>query len=159
MTTIHAYTGDQNLLDTVHKDPRRARGAALSLVPTSTGAAKAIGLVLPELSGRLEGTAVRVPVPNVSVIDLVCELKKNISVDDINNEMSKASKGPMKGVLDINSAPLVSSDFNHNPHSSIFDTTQTQLIGKKMARVMSWYDNEWGFANRMLDVAKVMGKK
>jgi glyceraldehyde 3-phosphate dehydrogenase len=159
MTTIHAYTGDQNLLDTVHKDPRRARGAALSLVPTSTGAAKAIGQVLPELSGRLEGTAVRVPVPNVSVIDLVCELKKNISVDDINNEMSKASKGPMKGVLDINSAPLVSSDFNHNPHSSIFDTTQTQLIGKKMARVMSWYDNEWGFANRMLDVAKVMGKK
>jgi glyceraldehyde 3-phosphate dehydrogenase len=158
MTTIHAYTGDQNLLDTVHKDPRRARGAALSLVPTSTGAAKAIGLVLPELSGRLEGTAVRVPVPNVSVIDLVCELKKNISVDDINNEMSKASKGPMKGVLDINSAPLVSSDFNHNPHSSIFDTTQTQLIGKKMARVMSWYDNEWGFANRMLDVAKAMGK-
>ena len=158
MTTIHAYTGDQNLLDTVHKDPRRARGAALSLVPTSTGAAKAIGQVLPELSGRLEGTAVRVPVPNVSVIDLVCELKKNISVDDINNEMSKASKGPMKGVLDINSAPLVSSDFNHNPHSSIFDTTQTQLIGKKMARVMSWYDNEWGFANRMLDVAKAMGK-
>jgi glyceraldehyde 3-phosphate dehydrogenase len=158
MTTIHAYTGDQNLLDTVHKDPRRARGAALSLVPTSTGAAKAIGLVLPELSGRLEGTAVRVPVPNVSVIDLVCELKKNISVDDINNEMSKASKGPMKGILDINSAPLVSSDFNHNPHSSIFDTTQTQLIGKKVARVMSWYDNEWGFANRMLDVAKAMGK-
>ena len=103
-------------------------------------------------------TAVRVPVPNVSVIDLVCELKKNISVDDINNEMSKASKGPMKGVLDINSAPLVSSDFNHNLHSSIFDTTQTQLIGKKMARVMSWYDNEWGFANRMLDVAKAMGK-
>ena len=159
MTTIHAYTGDQNLLDTVHKDPRRARGAALSLVPTSTGAAKAIGQVLPELSGRLEGTAVRVPVPNVSVIDFVVELKKNISMDDINNEMLKASKGPMKGVLDINSAPLVSSDFNHNPHSSIFDTTQTQLIGKKMARVMSWYDNEWGFANRMLDVAKVMGKK
>ena len=158
MTTIHAYTGDQNLLDTVHKDPRRARGAALSLVPTSTGAAKAIGQVLPELSGRLVGTAVRIPVPNVSVIDLVCELKKNISVDDINNEMSKASKGPMKGVLDINSAPLVSSDFNHNPHSSIFDTTQTQLIGQKMARVMSWYDNEWGFANRMLDVAKAMGK-
>lgn len=159
MTTIHAYTGDQNLLDTVHKDPRRARGAALSLVPTSTGAAKAIGQVLLELSGRLEGTAVRVPVPNVSVIDLVVELKKNISMDDINNEMLKASKGSMKGVLDINSAPLVSSDFNHNPHSSIFDTTQTQLIGKKMARVMSWYDNEWGFANRMLDVAKVMGKK
>ena len=158
MTTIHAYTGDQNLLDTVHKDPRRARGAALSLVPTSTGAAKAIGQVLPELAGRLEGTAVRVPVPNVSVIDLVVQLKKPASVSDINNEMSKASKGLLKGVLDINSAPLVSSDFNHNHHSSIFDTTQTQLIGKKMARVMSWYDNEWGFANRMLDVAKTMGR-
>lgn len=158
MTTIHAYTGDQNLLDTIHKDSRRARGAALSMVPTSTGAAKAIGQVLPELSGRLEGTAVRVPVPNVSVIDFVVELKKTISIDDINIEMTKASKGPMKGILGINSDPLVSCDFNHNSHSSIFDTTQTQLVGKKMARVVSWYDNEWGFANRMLDVAKAMGK-
>lgn len=158
MTTIHAYTGDQNLLDTVHKDPRRARSAALSLVPTTTGAASAIGKVLPELEGRLEGTAVRVPVPNVSLVDFVAALKKQATADEINKSLLKASKGHLKGVLGINTLPLVSSDFNHDPHSSIFDATQTQMVGKRMARVLSWYDNEWGFANRMVDVAATMGK-
>lgn len=156
MTTIHAYTGDQPVLDTMHKDLRRARAAALSLIPTSTGAAKAVSLVLPELKGKLDGTAIRVPTANVSLIDFVFRSNRKTSVEEVNNLMVAASIGPLKGVLGINTAPLVSSDFNHNPHSSVFDTTQTQIIEERLVRVLSWYDNEWGFSNRMLDTTKCL---
>jgi glyceraldehyde 3-phosphate dehydrogenase len=158
MTTVHAFTGDQRTVDTLHSDPRRARAASLSMIPTSTGAAKAVGLVLPELAGKLDGTAVRVPTPNVSMIDLVFEAKKKTTVDEINAAISKAANGPLKGVLGICDAPLVSIDFNHNPASSTFDITQTQIVDGKLVRVLSWYDNEWGFANRMSDTAVAMGK-
>ena len=159
MTTVHAYTGDQQLLDVRHADPRRARAAAQSIIPTSTGAAKAIGLVLPELDGRLDGSAVRVPVPNVSMVDLVFEAARKTSVAAVNQSMEKAAaRGPLKGVLAVVREPLTSVDFNHNAFSSNFDLTQTQLIGGKLVRVLSWYDNEWGFANRMSDVAVLMGK-
>ena len=158
MTTVHAFTGDQRTVDTLHSDPRRARAASLSMIPTSTGAAKAVGLVLPELAGKLDGTAVRVPTPNVSMIDLVFEAKKKTSVEEINAAITKAAKGPLKGVLGICDQPLVSIDFNHNPHSSTFDLTQTQIVDGKLVRVLSWYDNEWGFANRMSDTAVAMGK-
>lgn len=158
MTTVHAFTGDQRTVDTLHSDLRRARAASLSMIPTSTGAAKAVGLVLPELAGKLDGTAVRVPTPNVSMIDLVFEAKKKTTVDEINAAISKASNGPLKGVLGICDAPLVSIDFNHNPASSTFDLTQTQIVDGKLVRVLSWYDNEWGFANRMSDTAVAMGK-
>ena len=158
MTTVHAFTGDQRTVDTLHSDPRRARAASLSMIPTSTGAAKAVGLVLPELAGKLDGTAVRVPTPNVSMIDLVFEAKKKTTVEEINAAISKAANGPLKGVLGICDAPLVSIDFNHNPASSTFDLTQTQIVDGKLVRVMSWYDNEWGFANRMSDTAVAMGK-
>ena len=158
MTTVHAFTGDQRTVDTLHSDPRRARAASLSMIPTSTGAAKAVGLVLPELAGKLDGTAVRVPTPNVSMIDLVFEAKKNTTVEEINAAISKAANGPLKGVLGICDAPLVSIDFNHNPASSTFDLTQTQIVDGKLVRVLSWYDNEWGFANRMSDTAVAMGK-
>jgi glyceraldehyde 3-phosphate dehydrogenase len=158
MTTVHAFTGDQRTVDTLHSDPRRARAASLSMIPTSTGAAKAVGLVLPELAGKLDGTAVRVPTPNVSMIDLVFEAKKKTTVDEINAAISKAANGPLKGVLGICDAPLVSIDFNHNPASSTFDLTQTQIVDGKLVRVLSWYDNEWGFANRMSDTAVAMGK-
>ena len=151
MTTIHSYTGDQKLLDTLHKDLRRARASGDSMIPTSTGAAKAMSLVLPSLKGKLDGTAIRVPTPNVSLIDLTFVSNKEVSTESINDAMSKASKGSLKGILAINSAPLVSKDFNHNPHSSIFDLTQTQVIKGKFSRVLSWYDNEWGFSNRMCD--------
>ena len=153
MTTIHSYTGDQKLLDTLHKDLRRARASGDSMIPTSTGAAKAMSLVLPSLKGKLDGTAIRVPTPNVSLIDLTFVPSKEVSPEIINNAMIKASQGPLKGILAVNSAPLVSKDFNHNPHSSIFDLTQTQVIKGKFCRVLSWYDNEWGFSNRMCDTA------
>ena len=159
MTTIHAYTGDQKVLDTFHSDPRRARAAALSMIPTSTGAAKAVGLVMPELAGKLDGTAIRVPTPNVSLIDFKFVTKKKINAESINNAMIKASKSKnLKNVLSVISEPLVSTDFNHNPASSNFDLTQTQVIDGTFGRVLSWYDNEWGFSNRMCDTAVVMSK-
>lgn len=159
MTTIHAYTGDQKVLDTFHSDPRRARSAALSMIPTSTGAAKAVGLVMPELLGKLDGTAIRVPTPNVSLIDFKFVTKKKINAESINKAMIRASKSKsLKNVLSVNSEPLVSTDFNHNPSSSNFDLTQTQVIDGTFGRVLSWYDNEWGFSNRMCDTAIVMSK-
>ena len=153
MTTIHSYTGDQKLLDTLHKDLRRARSTEGAMIPTSTGAAKAMSLVLPSLKGKLDGTAIRVPTPNVSLIDLTFVTEKEVTPESINQAMIKASKEDLKGILEINEKPLVSKDFNHNPHSSIFDITQTQVIKGKFSRVLSWYDNEWGFSNRMCDTA------
>ncbi|SDE94528.1 type I glyceraldehyde-3-phosphate dehydrogenase [Rhodospira trueperi] len=158
MTTIHSYTGDQRTVDTLHKDLRRARGAADNIIPTSTGAAKAVGLVLPELSGKLDGVAIRVPTPNVSLVDLKVELGKSTDADAINAAMVEAAKGALKGVLDVNTAPLVSSDFNHNSFSSVFDATGTKVIDGNFARVVSWYDNEWGFSTRMADTAVAMAK-
>ena len=153
MTTIHSYTGDQKLLDTLHTDLRRARASGDSMIPTSTGAAKAMSLVLPSLKGKLDGTAIRVPTSNVSLIDLTFVTKKELNSEDINQAMKNAAQGPLKGILAVNAAPLVSKDFNHNPHSSIFDLTQTQVVKNKLSRVLSWYDNEWGFSNRMCDTA------
>lgn len=158
MTTIHAYTGDQRLVDTGHKDLHRARAAALSMIPTSTGAAKAVGLVLPHLKGKLDGTAIRVPTPNVSVIDFKFVSKKHTTVDALNEAAKKAAHGPLKGILDFVTLPLVSIDFNHNPHSSLFDAAQTQVVDGNLCRVLSWYDNEWGFSNRMCDTAVHMAK-
>jgi glyceraldehyde 3-phosphate dehydrogenase (phosphorylating) len=158
MTTVHSYTGDQPTVDTLHKDMHRARAAALSMIPTSTGAAKAIGLVLPELKGKLDGTAIRVPTPNVSLIDLVVSTEKETSAEIINEAMTKAAAGALKGILELSSEPLVSSDFNHNPASSTFDLKQTQVIEGRLARVLAWYDNEWGFSNRMSDAAAAVGK-
>ena len=152
MTTIHSFTGDQRTIDQAHSDLRRARTASLSLIPTSTGAAKALGIVLPKLAGKLDGTAIRVPTPNVSLIDLTFVSKKKTSIDKINHLMTIASKNKnLKGILTINKLPLVSIDFNHNSSSSIFDLTQTQVINSKFCRILSWYDNEWGFSNRMID--------
>ncbi len=153
MTTIHSYTGDQKLLDTLHKDLRRARATEGAMIPTSTGAAKALSLVLPSLKGKLDGTAIRVPTPNVSLIDFTVVTKKEVSAETINDAMLKASQSNLKGILGINKKPLVSKDFNHDPHSSIFDVTQTQVIKNKFSRVLAWYDNEWGFSNRMCDTA------
>ena len=159
MTTIHAYTGDQRLVDTLHKDKRRARAAAMSMIPTSTGAAKAVGLVLPELEGKLDGTAIRVPTANVSIVDLKFIARRKTTVDEINKAIVRAAKGNrLKGILTTNDEPLVSADFNHNPASSVFDLTQTQVVEGKLCRVASWYDNEWGFSNRMVDTAVLMGK-
>ncbi|MEM7242071.1 MAG: type I glyceraldehyde-3-phosphate dehydrogenase [Pseudomonadota bacterium] len=158
MTTVHSYTGDQPTLDTLHRDLYRARAAACSMIPTSTGAAKAVGLVLPQLKGKLDGSAIRVPTPNVSCIDLCFMTKKTASVDDINAAMIAAAQGPLNGVLDATEAPLVSSDFNHDPHSSIFALPQTKKTDGDMMRVLSWYDNEWGFSNRMVDTAVYMAK-
>jgi len=159
MTTIHSYTGDQRLVDTLHSDPRRARAAAMSMIPTSTGAAKAVGLVLPELNGKLDGTAIRVPTPNVSIVDLKFTAKKKTTADEINKAIVRASNGNrLKGILTTNDAPLVSIDFNHNRASSVFDLTQTQVVDGRLCRVASWYDNEWGFSNRMSDTAVLMGK-
>lgn len=150
MTTIHSFTSDQVLLDNYHSDMHRARAATLSMIPTKTGAAKAVGLVLPELKGKFDGLSIRVPTPNVSLVDLVFTSKRDTSVDEINQAISAAAAGRLKGVLQVNRKPLVSIDFNHNPHSSIFDATQTRVSGK-LVKVFSWYDNEWGFSNRMLD--------
>src|SRR6185369_9537962 len=158
MTTIHAYTGDQSTVDTLHKDMRRARAAAVSIIPTSTGAAKAVGLVLPELKGKLDGTSLRVPTPNVSLIDFKFDAKRATTPDEVNEAVKKAAAGALKGILAVNSAQLVSVDFNHNPASATFDLTQTQVIDGKFVRVLAWYDNEWGFSNRMSDVAVAMGK-
>jgi len=158
MTTIHAYTGDQPVLDTLHSDLRRARAAAMSMIPTSTGAARAVGLVLPELNGKLDGTSIRVPTPNVSVIDFKFNTPRDTTVEEINGAINQATGGRLKGILEVNTAPLVSSDFNHNPASSTFDATQTQVIEGSFCRVLSWYDNEWGFSNRMSDTAVAMGK-
>jgi len=154
MTTIHAFTGDQRTVDTLHSDPRRARAASCSMIPTSTGAAKAVGLVLPELAGKLDGTSIRVPTVNVSVVDLSFIASKATTVDAVNKAIIRASKkGPLKGILGTNDEPLVSIDFNHCPYSSMFDLTQTQVVGGNLVRVVSWYDNEWGFSNRMSDTA------
>jgi glyceraldehyde 3-phosphate dehydrogenase len=158
MTTIHSYTGDQPTLDTMHSDLYRARAAALSMIPTSTGAAKAVGLVLPELAGKLDGVAIRVPTPNVSVVDLVFEAARDTSVEEVNAAIRAAADGPLKGVLGYTDKPNVSSDFNHDPHSSIFHMDQTKVMDGRMVRILSWYDNEWGFSNRMADTAVAMGK-
>ncbi len=156
MTTIHAYTGDQRTVDTLHGDLRRARAAASSMIPTSTGAARAVSLVLPEMEGRLDGTAIRVPTPNVSLIDLTFTAGRETSAEEINAAMKEAADGPLKGVMDYVTAELVSVDFNHNPASSSFDSTQTQVIEGNFVRVLSWYDNEWGFSNRMPDTTLAM---
>jgi len=158
MTTIHAYTGDQRLQDTLHGDLHRARAAALSMIPTSTGAARAVGLVLPELKGKLDGTAIRVPTANVSLIDFKFVPKRKTSVEEVNAAIVEAAAGRLKGVLATNDVPLVSIDFNHNPASSTFDLPQTQVIDGEFVRVMSWYDNEWGFSNRMSDTAVAYAK-
>jgi len=159
MTTVHSYTGDQPTLDTMHSDLYRARAAALSMIPTSTGAAKAVGLVMPELNGKLDGVAIRVPTPNVSCVDLTVELGRDVTVEQVNEAMAAAAaSGPLKGVLGVTDAKLVSMDFNHDPHSSIFATDQTKVMDGNMVRILTWYDNEWGFSNRMSDTAVEMGK-
>ncbi len=158
MTTIHSYTGDQPTLDTMHKDLYRARAAALSMIPTSTGAAKAVGLVLPELGGKLDGVAIRVPTPNVSAVDLVFAASRATDADEVNAAIRGAADGALKGVLGCTDEPLVSNDFNHDPHSSIFHTDQTKVIDGSMVRILTWYDNEWGFSNRMCDTAVAMGR-
>jgi glyceraldehyde 3-phosphate dehydrogenase len=158
MTTIHAYTNDQPSLDQMHKDLYRGRAAAVSMIPTSTGAAKAVGLVLPELDGKLDGTSIRVPTPNVSVVDFKFVAKRATTVDEINAAIRTAADGPMKGVLGYTLEPNVSIDFNHDPHSSVFHMDQTKVLEGTMVRVLSWYDNEWGFSNRMADTAVLMGK-
>jgi glyceraldehyde 3-phosphate dehydrogenase len=158
MTTIHAYTGDQPTLDTMHKDLYRARAAALSMIPTSTGAAKAVGLVLPELNGKLDGVSIRVPTPNVSVIDFKFVAKKATSKDEVNGAIKRAAEQQLKGILGFTDQPNVSIDFNHDPHSSVFHMDQTKVMDGTLVRVMSWYDNEWGFSNRMADTAVAMGK-
>ncbi|HHZ67854.1 MAG: type I glyceraldehyde-3-phosphate dehydrogenase [Alphaproteobacteria bacterium] len=157
MTTIHAFTGDQPVLDTLNKDLRRARAAGMSMIPTSTGAAQAVGLVLPELAGKLDGTAIRVPTPNVSLIDLTFTAATVTNVKAVNDAVVAAANGPMEGILNLNAVPLVSMDFNHDPASSTFDLSQTYVIGGTLVRVLSWYDNEWGFSNRMNDVAALLG--
>lgn len=158
MTTIHAYTGDQPTLDTMHKDLYRARAAAMSMIPTSTGAAKAVGLVLPELNGKLDGTSIRVPTPNVSVVDLKFIAKRATTKEEINEAIIAAANGPLKGILGFTDQPNVSIDFNHDPHSSTFHLDQTKVMEGTLVRVLSWYDNEWGFSNRMSDTAVAMGK-
>ncbi len=159
MTTVHSYTNDQRILDLPHKDLRRARAAALSMIPSTTGAAKALGLVLPELKGKLDGFAIRVTTPNVSVVDLVAELNKDVTIEDINLAMKKWAEGPMKGILQYMEEPLVSVDFNGNPHSSIFDATLTKVMEKRMVKVISWYDNEWGYSSRLRDLILYINKR
>ena len=158
MTTVHSYTGDQPTLDTMHKDLYRARAAAMSMIPTSTGAAKAVGLVLPDLDGKLDGSAIRVPTPNVSMIDLKAVVSRDVTADEVNEALKAAAEGELKGVLDYDPESKVSIDFNHDPHSSNFASQQTKVLGGNLVRVMSWYDNEWGFSNRMSDTAVAMGK-
>ena len=158
MTTVHAYTNDQKILDQIHSDMRRARAAGMSMIPTTTGAARAVGEVLPELKGKLDGSAIRVPTPNVSVVDLTFQPKRDTSVEEVNALLKAAADGPMKGVLGYSDEPLVSIDYNHCPNSSTIDSLETAVIDGKLVRVLSWYDNEWGFSNRMLDTAGVMAK-
>ena len=158
MTTVHSYTGDQPTLDTMHSDLYRARATAMSMIPTSTGAAKAVGLVLPELAGKLDGVAIRVPTPNVSAVDLTFEAGRDVSIEEINAAIQSAANGPLKGVLAFEPRKLVSMDFNHDPHSSIFAADQTKVMDGNLCRILAWYDNEWGFSNRMADTAVSMGK-
>ena len=157
MTTVHSFTSDQKILDSIHSDLRRARTASSSMIPTSTGAAKAVGLVLPELNGKLDGTAIRIPTPNVSMIDFTFQSQNKLSVNDLNQAIHEASLNSFNNIISYNVEPLVSIDFNHNPASSIFDATQTQVVGDSFGRVLSWYDNEWGFSNRMIDVCNRLG--
>ncbi len=157
MTTIHAYTNDQKILDQIHEDPRRSRAAAMSMIPTTTGAARAVGEVLPELKGKLDGSAIRVPTPNVSMVDLTFQPKRDTTKEEVNALLKAASEGALKGVLDFSDEPLVSIDYNHCPASSTIDSLETTVIDGKLVRVLSWYDNEWGFSNRMVDTAGVMG--
>ena len=157
MTTVHSFTSDQKILDSIHSDLRRARTASSSMIPTSTGAAKAVGLVLPELNGKLDGTAIRIPTPNVSMIDFTFQSQNKLSVNDLNQTIHEASLNSFNNIISYNVEPLVSIDFNHNPASSIFDATQTQVVGDSFGRVLSWYDNEWGFSNRMIDVCNRLG--
>jgi len=159
MTTIHSYTNDQRLLDLAHKDLRRARAAALSMIPSSTGAAKTVAVVFPELKGRIDGTAIRVPTPNVSIVDLSCQVEKETSVEEVNAAFKKAAEGPLKGILQYNTELLVSKDFNGNPHSSIFDSTMTAVIDKYLVKTFGWYDNEWGYSNRVVDLLEYIAKK
>jgi glyceraldehyde 3-phosphate dehydrogenase len=158
MTTVHAYTNDQKILDQIHDDPRRARAAAMSMIPTTTGAARAVGEVLPELKGKLDGSAIRVPTPNVSVVDLTFQPKRDTTRDEVNALLKAAAEGALKGVLAYSDEPLVSIDYNHCPASSTIDSLETAVIDGKLVRVLSWYDNEWGFSNRMVDTARAMGK-
>ena len=158
MTTVHAYTNDQKILDQIHEDPRRARAAAMSMIPTTTGAARAVGEVLPELKGKLDGSAIRVPTPNVSVVDLTFQPKRDTTKEEVNALLKAAAEGPLKGVLGFSDEPLVSIDYNHCPNSSTIDSLETAVIDGKLVRVLSWYDNEWGFSNRMVDTAGAMGK-
>ena len=158
MTTIHSYTTDQRLLDNSHKDLRRARAAANSIIPTTTGATKSLGDIIPELAGKIEGISIRVPTPNVSLVEFIFSSKKNLTDEKINDSFIKASQSDLKNILDVNNKPLVSSDFNHNPHSAIVDLSLTKVIENKMAKVSAWYDNEWGFASRMCDLANYFGK-
>jgi glyceraldehyde 3-phosphate dehydrogenase len=159
MTTIHSYTNDQVILDFPHKDLRRARAAALSMIPTSTGAAKAVALVLPELKGRFDGIAVRVPTPNVSLVDVVCEVEKETSTEEVNRTLKNAAHEELRGILAFEEAPLVSNDFRRNPHSSIVDAEYTKVIGGNLVKVLSWYDNEWGYSCRVRDLIKYVASK
>ena len=159
MTTIHSYTNDQKLLDLAHKDLRRARAAALSMIPSSTGAAKTIGVVFPELKGRIDGTAIRVPTPNVSIVDFSCQVEKPTTVDEVNAAFKQAAEGPLKGILEYNTALLVSKDFNGDAHSSIFDATMTAVVDKHLVKAFGWYDNEWGYSNRVVDLIDYIAKK
>ncbi|MBI4340715.1 MAG: type I glyceraldehyde-3-phosphate dehydrogenase [Candidatus Omnitrophica bacterium] len=159
MTTIHSYTNDQRLLDLAHKDLRRARAAALSMIPSTTGAAKTVGVVFPELKGRIDGTAIRVPTPNVSIVDLTCQVEKATSVEEVNAAFKAAAGGPLKGILYYNTDLLVSKDFNGDPHSSIFDSTMTAVIDKQLVKTFGWYDNEWGYSNRVVDLIEYLAKK
>ncbi|MFD7525637.1 MULTISPECIES: type I glyceraldehyde-3-phosphate dehydrogenase [Paenibacillus] len=159
MTTVHSYTNDQQVLDLPHKDLRRARAAAENIIPSTTGAAKAVSLVLPQLKGKLNGMAMRVPTPNVSVTDLVVELNANVTVDEVNNALKEAADGPLKGILNYSDEPLVSSDYNGDPASSTIDSLSTMVVGDNMVKVVSWYDNEWGYSNRVVDLAAFIAKK
>ncbi|MFP6662732.1 MAG: type I glyceraldehyde-3-phosphate dehydrogenase [Deltaproteobacteria bacterium] len=159
MTTIHSYTNDQKILDLPHSDLRRSRAAALSMIPTTTGAARAVSLVLPELAGKLDGMAIRVPTPNTSIVDLVCEFEKSASAEDVNAAVKAAADGPLKGILAYSDEPIVSIDINHTTYSSVFDAPLTKVMDNNFVKVLSWYDNEWGFSNRMVDVMKYIGER
>jgi glyceraldehyde 3-phosphate dehydrogenase len=159
MTTIHSYTNDQRLLDLTHKDLRRARAAALSMIPTTTGAAKTVGVVFPELKGKIDGTSLRVPTPNVSIVDLSCQVEREATVEEVNRAFKHAADGPLKGLLHYNTEPLVSRDFNGNPHSCIFDATMTAVIDTHLVKAFGWYDNEWGYSNRVVDLLEYVAKR
>jgi glyceraldehyde 3-phosphate dehydrogenase len=159
MTTIHSYTNDQRLLDLSHKDLRRARAAALSMIPSTTGAAKTVGVVFPELKGRIDGLSIRVPTPNVSIVDLSCQVQRETTAEDVNQLFKAAAEGPMKRILQYCTDPLVSRDFNGNPHSCIFDATMTAVIDKQLVKAFGWYDNEWGYSNRVVDLVEFVAKR